>query len=102
MKHLKLFENYSESPKKYGYFDMSNAYTNGILEDLDNLKIEAGNYISFWHKYDPMSNFIEIEVMGDNWLNKITDIIEKHEGVYEGWENKLTDDALSISPMKFH
>jgi hypothetical protein len=105
MKYIKLFENHGNDVSKYGYYDLSNAYVEGILEELEVLKESAGNYISFSYKYDPMSNFIEIEAMGDKWINSIYDIVLKNEGKYNGvlsQDNKLTDDGMSIYPMKFH
>jgi len=102
MKYIKLFENHGNDVSKYGYYDLSNAYVEGILEELHTLKESAGNYISFSYKYNQMSNFIEIDAMGDKWIDAIYDIILRNDGKFEGWENKLSDDALSISPMKFY
>jgi len=105
MKYIKLFENHVYNLPKYGYYDLSNAYVEGILEELDSLKESAGNYISFSYKYDQISNFIEIDAMGDKWIDAIHDIVLKNDGKYNGVlseDNKITDDGMSISPIKFH
>lgn len=102
MTHIKKFNESSETPAKFGYYDMANAYMPGLIEDLKNLKEQAGNYVSFSYNYDEYSNFCEIEAMSGEWMDKIIEAIERNDGYYEGWENELTDDALVIKPMKFY
>ena len=113
MKHLKQFESLSNEDQakingetKFGYWDMANGYMPGLLEELEKLKKEAGNQISFSYKYDSYSNFLDIEVMGDEWLNKICEAISNNDGYHEGWgedvAENFSDDALKISPMRFH
>jgi len=92
----------NERVSKMGYYTMANGQMDSLVKGLEELKKSAGNYISFSYEYDPYSNFIKIEVMGDEWEDAISDLIHKNDGYKWDGDEVLTDDGVSMLPMRFY
>ena len=87
---------------KMGRYDMSNGNMELLLDDLKLLKESYGNYISFHFEYDEYRNFLTIENMTDDSLEKIVECVKNRGGYKFEDDDDSDDDALSILPMTVH